>query len=342
MIRRLAGAWLALLSLLALILPGPADAHALDPGYLELHPLGGEEWRVTWRKPQVQGRAMAIDALLPETCEARRAPSPVFDGRGYSAVWITRCAGGVTGGKIAIGGLEHTRTDVLVRFQSGPDAPVQTRRLTPVETRFQVPAPQGALGVMASFFRLGFDHILEGFDHLLFVFALLLLVRGQRRIVAAVTAFTVAHSLTLGAVTLGLFSVPPPPVEAVVALSIVILAAELAQPAGQGLRLTELYPWAVAFAFGLLHGLGFASALREIGLPESDVPLALLFFNLGVEAGQLAFIFAVLAAGLAALRVLRLEHRTLSAGSPTVTITAYAIGTVAAYWMIERVVGFVT
>jgi hydrogenase/urease accessory protein HupE len=153
-----------------------------------------------------------------------------------------------------------------------PDGAPQVARLTASETAFTIPPPMGPGAVFASYFGLGVDHILQGLDHLLFVFALLLLIRDARRLIGAVTAFTVAHSLSLGAASLGWIVVPAPPVEAIVALSIMVLAAELAQPPGQGLRLTERYPWSVAFAFGLLHGLGFARALLDLGLPEGDVP----------------------------------------------------------------------
>jgi hypothetical protein len=177
---------------------------------------------------------------------------------------------------------------------------------------------------------------------LLFVFTLLLLIRRAGPLLAAITAFTVAHSVSLGAANLGWIIVPAPPVEAVIALSIVVLAAELAQPSGQGLRLTERFPWTVAFQFGLLQGLGFAIALLDIGLPEGDVPLALLAFNLGVEAGQLMFIAAVLAAGLVCARIRRGGAPILARGSPALRLTANAIGTLAAVWMVDRIAGFVT
>jgi hydrogenase/urease accessory protein HupE len=202
-----------------------------------------------------------------------------------------------------------------------------------------VPPPQGPLARFGDYFALGVDHILAGLDHLLFVLALLLLIRRVRPLVAAITSFTVAHSVSLGAATLGWIVVPRPPVEAIVALSIVILAAELAQPPGQGLRLTERYPWTIAFGFGLLHGLGFAHALLDLGLPQDDVPLALLAFNLGVEAGQLMFVAAVLAAGALLARLVR-APRLLAPGSAGLRVTAYAMGTLATVWMLDRVAGF--
>lgn len=331
-----------ILVLLAALLPGRVAAHALEPGYLELTHFGGTEWRVTWRKPQVQGHPMAIDAVLPEGCTPRQGPAPIFDGRAFVAGWVADCPGGLGGGTVAVAGLEATRTDVLVRYTLADDAPPQTHRLTPNAPAFTVPPPQGPFARFAEYFRLGIDHILGGLDHLLFVFVLLLLIRRAGPLLAAITAFTVAHSVSLGAATLGWIVVPAPPVEAVIALSIVVLAAELAQPPGQGLRLTERFPWTVAFLFGLLHGLGFAGALLDIGLPEGDVPLALLAFNLGVEVGQLMFIAAVLAARLFLARLLRGGAPVLTPGSPSLRITAYAIGTLASVWMIDRMAGFVT
>jgi hydrogenase/urease accessory protein HupE len=330
-----------ILALTLAALPGRVTAHALEPGFLEITPLAGADWRVTWRKPQVQGRPMQIDAVLPETCSPRRGPEPVFDGRAFVTGWVATCPGGLGDGTIAIEGLEATSTDVLVRYTLLGAETAQSRRLTADAPAFVVPPQQGPLARFGDYFGLGVDHILAGLDHLLFVFALLLLIRRIRPLVAAITSFTLAHSMSLGAATFGWIVVPAPPVEAIVALSIVILAAELAQPAGNGLRLTERYPWTVAFGFGLLHGLGFASALLDLGLPQSDVPLALLAFNLGVEAGQLMFIAAVLMAGLLLTRLLRAAAPPLAPGSPGLRITAYAIGTLATLWMFDRVTGFV-
>ena len=321
--------------------PMRAEAHALDPGFLELIPLGGDEWRVVWRKPQIGGAPMSIDAVLPETCTPRRAPAPAFDGRAFVAGWIATCPAGISGGAIAIEGLENTRTDVLVRYALSPGETPHARRLTPDATAFAAPPEQGAFARFGGYFGLGVDHILTGLDHLLFLFALLLLIRRVRPLVAAITSFTVAHSVSLAAATLEWIVAPAPPVEAIVALSIVVLAAELAQPPGQGLRLTERFPWTVAFGFGLLHGLGFADALIDLGLPQDEVPFALFAFNLGVEAGQLTFTCAVLAGGLLLARLFRRSGPQLAPGSPGLRITAYAIGILATVWMFDRVAGFV-
>lgn len=319
-----------------------AGAHELQPGYLELTPLAGVEWRVTWRKPQVRGQAMPIHAVLPETCVPRQGPDPTFEGRAFVTRWVATCPDGIEGGTIAIDGLAETRTDVLVRYLVGADAVPETHRLTPETATFEIPPPQGVFARFANYFGLGVDHILSGLDHLLFVFALLLLIRKPGPLVAAITSFTIAHSVSLAAATLGWIVVPAPAVEAVVALSIVVLATELAQKPDQGLRLTERWPWIVAFLFGLLHGLGFASALLELGLPQPDVPLALFAFNVGVEAGQLMFVAGILAAGFCLARLLQRPKGLLPVGSQSLRLTAYAIGIVSAVWMWDRVSGFVT
>lgn len=277
-------ALLGLVALLTCLRPVPAAAHALDPGYLELAALGEERWRVTWRVPDVGGRPMALAARLPEACSGGPLAEPAFDGRGWINTWIATCPGGLTGGRIGIDGLETTGTDALVRYEAQPGA-VQVRRLTATDAGFVVPEDAGVWGVLSSYVTLGVTHILEGIDHLLFVLCLVLLIWTPGRLLWAVTAFTLAHSLTLAAAALGLLRIPSPPVEAVIALSIVFLAYELTLPPERRDPLTERFPWIVSFGFGLIHGLGFAGALREIGLPEGDVPLALFAFNLGVELG---------------------------------------------------------
>jgi hydrogenase/urease accessory protein HupE len=312
----------------------------LQPDYLELTLQGPDRWSVLWRVPDIGGRPMPITAVLPDACTPATAPEPRFDGAAWSSAWLADCPGGLQGGDILIRGLEATQTDVLARYEIRPGT-VETRRLTASEPGFTIPAPQGIRGIAATYGPLGVSHILAGADHLLFVFALLLLVRDPWRLVGTVTAFTLAHSLSLAAATLGWIVVPAPPVEAVVALSIMFLAAELVKAEGTGLRLTERYPWIVAFAFGLLHGLGFASALREIGLPEGDVALALLFFNLGVEAGQLLFIVFVLLAGALLARLYpRIIASISNRGRPGARIVGYAIGSLSAAWLVARVAAF--
>ena len=246
--------------------------------------------------------------------------------------------GGLAGQTVTIEGLSATSTDVLVRIESLGGA-VQTERLAPTRIAFVVQATPGAGEVAVTYLRLGVEHILFGFDHLLFVLALIILVGDWRRVALTVTAFTVAHSITLAAATLGFVRVPEPPVEAAIALSIVLVAVEIVNARRGTPSLTARLPWLVAFAFGLLHGFGFAGALAEVGLPHHAIPIALLFFNLGVEIGQLAFVAVVLVAGFAFRRAIafRLEPASLQRVVNRLNvIAAYAIGTVAAYWLIER------
>jgi hypothetical protein len=285
---------------------------------------------------------MAIGVALPEGCSPTDGPPPVHDGRAFVTSWVATCQAGLGGGTIRIPGLEETRTDVLVRYTLPGGAEAQTMRLTPSAPSFEMARAEGPWARAQSYVALGVDHILMGLDHLLFVFLLLLLIRRARLLVGAITAFTVAHSLSLAAATLGWIAVPAAPVEAIIALSIVILATELVQPRGTGLQLTARFPWAVSFSFGLLHGLGFASALSDIGVPQGDVPLALFAFNLGVEAGQLLFIAAVLTAGLFLGRLGPRPGKVLARGGPAFGATVYAIGGLAAYWMIDRIAGFAT
>ncbi len=329
-----------LAALLMVALPVPrAKAHALEPGYLEINALEDGQWRVTWRKPQVAGQPMKIDAVLPETCDPRRGPAPRFDGRAFVVGWVAKCEEPLSRGAVLIDGLSETATDVLVRYTTVPDAPAQTFRLTPDAPSVVLPEVPTRWGISGSYFALGFDHILGGIDHLLFVLALLLLISNLKRLVWAVTAFTAAHSITLAASALGWFALPMAPVEAVIALSIVFLAVEILNRRDDRDTLMQRAPWIVAFAFGLLHGLGFASALREIGLPHSDIALALLTFNLGVEAGQLAFVAVVVSIG-AAIRLVAPQflEGQMRSGAYGLKVAGYAIGAVASFWTVERVV----
>ena len=330
--------WLLLapLLMLSISLPYKVSAHALDPGYLELAALGQDQWRVAWRVPDVSGRPMPLEARLPETCEYEVPPAPTFDGRAWISGWVATCPEGLVGGEIAIPGLERTRTETLVRYELKPGE-TRVERLTPSDTAFLVPPEAGSLDILAGYVGLGITHILEGVDHLLFVLALLLLIRDRARLFWAVTAFTLAHSITLAAATLGWLHIPSPPVEAVIALSIVFLAYELTLPPEKRDQVAVRFPWIVSFAFGLIHGLGFAGALREIGLPEKDIPLALFSFNVGVELGQLLFIAVVVSLSVA---VKSFYPQIGQRAATMIRNASYAIGSIAAFWVIERVAAF--
>jgi hydrogenase/urease accessory protein HupE len=285
---------------------------------------------------------LAIYVKLPEGTQYVDLPRVSFGGGAYIERRTIRRDGGLAGQAVSIEGLSATSTDVLVRVES-IEGVIQTERLSPTKSSFVVQAVPGSGEVAATYLRLGVEHILFGFDHLLFVLALVILVRDWRRVAVTVTAFTVAHSITLAAATLGFVNVPGPPVEATIALSIMLVCVEILNARRGKPSLTARLPWLVAFSFGLLHGFGFAGALAEVGLPQHAIPIALLFFNLGVEVGQLVFVATVLTTldlfrSAMALRLgpVPVQH----AVNRLDVITAYAIGAVAAFWLIERTSDF--
>jgi hydrogenase/urease accessory protein HupE len=248
---------------------------------------------------------------------------------------IQAATGTLAGARIDFVGLQGTITDVLVRVQLR-DGMSSTTLVRASQPWVEIAAASGPLAVMGAYLTHGVEHILFGFDHLLFVLALILIVRSGRVLLWTITAFTLAHSITLGLATLGLVHVPGPPVEASIALSILLLAVEIVRVNRGQISLTARWPWVVAFAFGLLHGFGFASALADIGLPHGDIPLALFAFNVGVECGQIAFVAAVLSVVALARRVGAGLH--VERYAPR--IAPYAIGTLAAFWLFERVARF--
>jgi hydrogenase/urease accessory protein HupE len=337
--RRLAMALTLAVTAMVAVLSGsaPVSAHALQPGYLEMRLLDKDLYAVIWKIPAIQSRPMDITAILPENCTDRAVPDPDWDGSAYVSRWTTRCEGGLEGQMVRIDKLEETRTDVLVRYDFS-DGRGETHRLTPDNTGFQIPTQPSSMEVVRAYLVLGFKHILSGIDHLIFVFALLLLVKGVRLLIITVTAFTVAHSLTLAGATLGVINLPGPPIEAMIALSIMFVAAEIVHGRQGHPGLTEKYPWVVAFTFGLLHGFGFAGALAQIGLPESSIPIALLFFNVGVELGQLFFIAMVLVIIAAGTWVMQRLDKTPWPWAWAVP--PYAIGGLSVFWILQRLASF--
>ncbi len=315
------------------LLAAAANAHESRPAYLQITLTESDEVRTLLKVPAIGDRRLGLYLQLPEECVAIAEPARFLIDNAFSERSVHICDGGLVGKTVSIDGLQSTLTDVLVRVQR-PDGLTQVARLTPTTTAFVVEATPSAWAVATTYLVIGAKHILMGIDHLLFVLALLLLVSGLRMLLWTITAFTAAHSLTLAAATLGWVAVPQAPIEAVIALSIVFVANEIVQVSRGRASYTSRRPWVVAFAFGLLHGFGFAGALIEVGLPESAIPIALLFFNLGVEVGQIAFVIAVLAA-------MAVARRYLSAPQSSVRMAAaYGIGTVAAFWSIERIAAF--
>ena len=315
--------------LLVLLLALPASADELRPGYLELTQQSASNWQLVWKAPILGGLATRAAPQLPGFCAVTMAP-PRLSGGALVATGTARCTRPLAGASLGLAGLAPGDTDTLLRI-APLGQPVQTERLLPGRSRIVVNRVPDRWQVARSYVRIGIEHIIAGTDHLLFVVALVLLLQRSRAVVIAATAFTLAHSITLAGTSLGLFGLPQAPVEAMIALSIIFIAVEIVKAMPDRPRLSERLPGLVAFLFGLLHGFGFAGALREIGLPASDLPLALLAFNLGVEAGQLL----IIAAALAALALLRRFTPTLL--RPAVLVSAYGIGSVASFWCIERI-----
>ncbi len=325
-LRALLAAFVALLCAMS-----PAHADELRPGYLELTQRDATHWKVLWKAPVLGGLATRSRPALPAFCTLKQGDIRLDSGSLISAAEAT-CTQPIEGHQVGISGMEATFTDALLRV-APLGRPVQTARLTPTAAMVTVAAVPDRWEVARTYLVIGIEHILTGYDHLLFVISLVLLLGSPWVVVRAATAFTIAHSLTLIGTTLGLFGLAQAPVEALIALSIVFLAVEIVKQKEGVQRLSERVPWTIAFLFGLLHGFGFAGALREIGLPETDVPMALLTFNLGVEVGQLMIIAACLG-------VIGLLRRFAPAALRPATLTAtYAIGTVASFWFIDRLAG---
>jgi len=312
-----------------------ARAHEVRPAYLEINEQSPGRYTVLWRTPLLSGMRLPVALQFPDG--VRSVTEPVVQQRPDSLVErrVIEAPGGLAGKRIEFAGLQATASDVLVRVQTLAGTH-STTLVHPGRPWVEIAASRGAFAVAGAYLLHGIEHILFGYDHLLFVFALILIVPSGQVLLITITTFTIAHSITLALATLRVVHVPAAPVEATIALSILLLACEIVRLGRGQPSLTARWPWVVAFSFGLLHGFGFASALVEVGLPTGDIPLALLAFNVGVELGQLAFI-AVILGGLALVKRISLPaavHRRGRAVAP------YAIGTLAAFWFIERVAAF--
>jgi hydrogenase/urease accessory protein HupE len=326
--------WRLLAGLLVGLLLAPlARAHEVRPALLQISQDGQTHYQVLWKQPTMGDVAIRLAPHLSGgALEAQ--PSDQFAAPGFLVkTWSVEAKAPLDGQTVAIEGLEQTITDVLVRVTTADgrkiDAVIRPQHPS---LRLALAAHRGL--AVPAYLRLGVEHILTGFDHLSFVLGLLLLVGIGWRIVKAVTAFTVAHSLTLTAAALGIVRVPSAVIECLVALSILFVAAELLPRPGRERTITRRYPWIIAFVFGLLHGFAFAGALAEVGLPVGAVPASLFLFNVGVEIGQLMFIGAAVAAILA-LRWARARIR-FDLSAPARVVPPYVIGGFAAFWFIER------
>lgn len=316
-----------LLAGLLLLLAGAVQAHEVRPAYLQIDQSGPDRYTVIWKTPELSGMPLPVVLTLPDGTRTISGPGKQEMPGATIERSLVEVPGGIAGKRIAFVGLQATITDVLARITV--DGRMTTTMINPSQPWLDVPAEQSALALVVTYVRTGIEHILFGFDHLLFVASLMLIVRGWRMLIKTITAFTLAHSITLALATFGYVTLPPPPVETMIALSIVLVAAEAVRLRRGETSLATRWPWVVAFAFGLLHGFGFAGALVGLGLPRADLPLALLSFNIGVEIGQLLFIAALMAVTAALRRVVAIPRAAPVAA-------AYAIGTVAASWGIGR------
>lgn len=314
-----------------------ASAHDARPAYLQVQEIAPGRYDVLWRIPVLSGMRLPVSLQLPDSLRAVTPPRVQALSDSLVERRIVEANGGTLEGvRIEFPGLEATITDVLVRVAL-LDGTRSTTLVRPARPWIELSAARGPADVAGAYLMHGVEHILLGFDHLLFVLALILIVRSTRALLLTISAFTLAHSITLGLATLGVLHLPGPPVEASIALSILLLAAEILRRQRGDSSLAASRPWLVAFAFGLLHGFGFAGALTAVGLPPGDIPLALFAFNVGVELGQLAFIAAV----LAAIALARRAHVLSGLERYALPVTARVIGVVAAFWFFERLAGFV-
>jgi hypothetical protein len=326
---------LALLLYGILVVTSGALADEFRPALLEVTESEPGWYAVLWKVPLQNGQALEITPTFPGHLQQMGpAAAREFQGSRIKQSTWTSATGSLVGGTIFIEGLSALPIDVIVQIDMA-DGTEHSAILRPASPSYVVPESATKWTVAASYWKIGTIHILEGYDHLLFVLALLLIIPNLWMLFKTITSFTVAHSISLALATLGVVKMPGAPTEAVISLSILFLAVEIVHSRQGQVTFTERYPWVVALAFGLVHGLGFAGALAEVGLPEREIPLALLMFNVGVETGQILFVCAVLA--VVAL------FRRVPAGWPAGSwrLMPYAIGSTAAFWTVQRVASFI-
>lgn len=321
---------MVLLGITALLTPTRAHAHETRPGYLQIRETAAGRFDVLWRTPVLGGVPLPVDLQFPGGLTDLRPPlvQALADSR-VERRWIDAGPAGLAGRRIDFRGLQYTITDVMVRIEL-LDGRTWTTIVRPTRPWLDIAESQSSWQVAGTYITEGIRHILFGIDHLLFVLGLMLIVNGRRNLIKTITAFTVAHSITLALATLGLASLPVPPLNAAIALSIFFLGPEVVRSWRGETSFTLRYPWVVAFVFGLLHGFGFASGLTTAGMPRAAIPLALLSFNVGVELGQLVFVFGAL--GLEhAFRVLQVAWPRWARRLP-----GYAVGCLGAFWFLQR------
>lgn len=318
---------------LVLFLGFYAIADELKLSYLEITETKVQNYSVLLKIPSKDNKKLDITISMPKNCQITQPKVKRLHNNSFVESWGISCEQGLRNQILQVEGLKATDTELLLRLELLSSS--HSMLLTPHSPSYSIPNEQSSWEILQTYTWLGVTHILIGFDHLLFVFALLLIVKNMRRLLWTITAFTLAHSLTMAVATLGFVSVPQAPIEAIIALSILFLAMEIVHEKQGKIGLTSSYPWLIAFIFGLLHGFGFAGALSEIGIPQHAITLALLFFNIGVELGQLIFVATVI---LIILGLQRLNYPSLI--NRLQTLVVYIIGGVSAFWLIERTLSF--
>jgi hydrogenase/urease accessory protein HupE len=324
-----------------LLFANGAQAHDSRPNFVEIFETEPNVFSVQWKIPATVPEAALPTIRMPETCATDARLALQQSAGAYQGRLVYKCPEGLSGKAIRIEFpvINPSLSSLFqVRLLNGEQ---HVKILKPEESSWTVPDAENRLAVAGQYTLLGIEHIWIGIDHLLFVTCLLLIARTVRKVLVTITGFTVAHSITLFLSALDLIRIPTPPVEAAIALSVVFLSWEIVK--NDESQLTFRYPVAVSTSFGLLHGFGFAAVLRDIGLPQTQLPTALLFFNVGVEIGQILFLMALVAAFLVARPLLK---RMLSAPDHEVhwswmtTPASYVIGGLASYWLIDRISGF--
>lgn len=323
--------WRTALLFIALLCCAPhARAHEVRPAFLEIRETGPAIYEIFWKTPAQGNLRLALNVTLPADCKTVGQVRSVNINAAIEQRWRSKCTHGLEGRTVGIENLQSSLTDTILRYIPSNNN-VKTIRILGSNPIAEIPTKQSPWAIASTYTHFGIEHILSGLDHLLFVFCLVLLLNFRKRLFWAVTAFTLAHSLTLALTALDIVRLPNVPVEALIALSIAYLAQEILRIRDRRGSITK-WPWIATFAFGLLHGFGFASALRDIGLPDGAIATALLFFNIGVELGQVAFILCL----LIVFNVWRKYVPTQILRHTK--ILPYCIGILAAYWFIERVI----
>ena len=309
-------------------------AHEVRPAYLEIKEITPNTYSVLFKIPaRGPDKRLSIYVRFPEDFEEVIAPKITFTGVAFLETITIRREKGIAGSFVQVEGLEATLTDILVRVEHlhGDEEII---RIKSGEPGFIIKGSPGKFDVSSTYLLLGIEHILGGLDHLLFILGLFMIVTGRWLLLKTVTGLTIAHSITLGLASIGFINIPQAPVEAIIALSIVFLAFELVRKESGTPTIMSKWPWLVAFIFGSLHGLGFAGALSEIGLPTFEIPLALFTFNVGVEIGQILFLAVLVGISIASKQIPGRYTKLVP------RVTAYAMGSLAVFWVFERLQSF--